>query len=102
MTTITSLDLRNNLQQYLLAANSGQEFIVTLRGKPVASISSQNKTNAKNSKPKPKSGAAFLEQLKNTKPIIFRNAESQKLYNMTAQETKEYIRSEKANKYGYE
>lgn len=92
MTTITSLDLRNNLQHYLLAANNGQEFVVTLRGKPVANISSQN--NAK-----PKSGKAFLEYLKNREPVDYSDSP---VFNMTAEETKKYIRSEKAKKYGYE
>lgn len=101
MTTITSLELRNNLESYLNQVSEGKTFAVTFRGKIKAKLTSDS-SSKKSTKPKPKSGAAFLEQLKNSKPIIFRNAESQKLYNMSAQETKEYIRSEKAKKYGYE
>jgi prevent-host-death family protein len=97
MTTITSLDLRNNLQEYLLAASNGQEFLVTLRGKPVANISSQNNSNS--TKIKPKSGKAFLEYLKNRQPVDYSDSP---VFNMTVKETKEYIRSEKAKKYGYE
>lgn len=93
MTTITSLDLRNNLQQYLLAANNGQEFVVTLRGKPVANLSPKSVGDIK---PKPKTGKAFLEYIKNRKALDYSDS---LVFNMSVEETKEYARSERAKKY---
>jgi antitoxin (DNA-binding transcriptional repressor) of toxin-antitoxin stability system len=99
MTTITSLQLRTDYENIVKQAMSGQSFSVTYRGKPAFNINSDLQNADDTSKPAPKSGRAFLEYLKNREPVDYSDSP---VFHMTAQETKEYIRSEKAKKYGYE
>ena len=99
MTTITSLDLRNNYQEIGKKVHQGQSFSVTYRGNILFEIvPPANKNIENNKKVQPQTVGALLAKIKSFEPKI-RSAESQKIYDMSVEETKEYARQGRTEKY---